>query len=482
MKKTEAGDWILDEKDDAKARAAGGVSRPGPGIGTAPPIVSKRTDYQVAQEVVSLWPRPLAAQAGEFWEFDLARGWQICTTPLLNRLNQERKRKADGCRDIAYTRLLLPEPTDNGRPTHYWERVGGVWDGRWIPFPIHLHQVVYTDQVINLLDQNQDLDISERLVFGPMITRSWTTEDGKDPRCEEFEEMITFALPNPQTRKYFQQIMGLILQPHTHFRGQIILWGVRYAMKTSLATAICCAPAGACGYSVSQEAEIIRDKWATLSLVNKFANISDDSPRVEGDRYLGWFKRYTSGSFVVEPKFHKTSKAVTTAKLISTCNDPQSWVDPSGATAMRLYPFQFTRSVERTGLISQDQKMTAAYWSEPERRAGVLEWLLTGLRSIWVENGGRLSEPDTIKTTRTEICLEGDPILAELKERLVSDPAGWVTTGDLLKVLPPMGRNQRALETTVGQYIRLLFPGVKQTRRQEKSSRARGYAGIRLIE
>lgn len=441
------------------------------------PKTKAPNDYEVARKVIEGWGKPIAGKAGELWEFTKERGWQVVTEAVRRKLNGTRGRNAEGCAAIAYTQLAIPAIEHQERVCHYWEREGGIWDGKWVPFEAKAWQVLYTDYLHDLKSPDNDLDLSRRVIFGPRISLPYTEEV---PDTTEIEAMVERQGWSPEVRAYFQRVIGRILQPHVHFRRIIIFWGTPHSGKSTLATAFGCAPNGLQGFSNASEATLVRDKWATLMLVNRFCNVSDDSAQVFGDRWVSFMKAYTSGLFSVEPKYMKPTTTVATAKLIATCNDPQELVDASGAAEMRVCAFEFTHQIERTGDIEQEQLMTAGHWSTPERRAGVLEWMTEGLRKSWTQ-GGRVNEPEEVKQTRRNINTKADPIMSTLRDALVEDPKGFLPTSDILSLFQnPQNRGGRPLSMSLPQYIGRLFPNAVQTRCTVKGAKIRGYTGLAL--
>lgn len=437
-------------------------------------------DYEVARKVIESWGKPIAGMTGELWEFTVADGWQVVTNAVRKRLNEARGRNAEGCAAIAYTQVAVPQLEHKKEPCHYWERVGGVWEGKWVPFRAEPWHVLYTDYLHDLRDPAGDLNLSNRVIFGPLISMPYAEEA---PDTSEIEAMVDRQNWSPEVRDYFQRIFGQILQPHVHSRRVLILWGVPHSGKSTLATAFGCAPNGLQGFSQSSEATLVRDKWAALTLVNRFCNVSDDSAQVGGDKWVAFMKAYTSGTFTVEPKYMKPTTVSSTAKLVSTCNDPQALVDASGAAEMRVCAFRFTRAIERTDNVEQEQLMTSSYWSSPLRRAGVLEWLTEGLRRMWATGIGVLKEPEEARRTQREMSREADPVLGTLKELLIEDPEGFVPTADIVSRLPTERRDQgRALEMVLSKYMGRVFPSATPERRKVKgtNSSVRGYKGVSL--
>jgi phage/plasmid-associated DNA primase len=349
---------------------------------------------------------------------------------------------------------------------------GNFWNPQWVPITPSHTEVLFSDGIYNLMtDEFKEFD---KIIFGPFLTTKWITEDGDEPVCHEFQELVEAQFPDLAERNHLQEVMSTVLQPHVPLRGQIVLFGVPYSRKTTLATAIACAGAGRSGMSQVQEATLVRDKFATHALLHKMVNVSDDSPRT--NRWVGFVKQYTSGNMTVEPKFHQPVSVTPTAKLISTCNEVQSLLDSSGAATDRLYLFELKHSFEKIHGSSDSVRMTAEYWSEPSRRAGVCAWLVNGLKRLRAR--GRFAPPDSWTAALDKAKAEADEIACQLLDSF--EPGGsddFVAMSDIMDAvkLPKNSGDTRL----VHKYIERLFPKACKGRNRTLPGEPRGYSGLR---
>jgi phage/plasmid-associated DNA primase len=205
---------------------------------------------------------------------------------------------------------------------------------------------------------------------------------------------------------------------------------VPHSGKTTLATAIATAPAGVRGQCSVSEERLITDKWATTMLVNKFASVSNDSEFTP--KWEAFMKQYTSGSFTAEAKFSKPTTVPTTAKLISTCNDMQSIRDVSGAAAMRYRIFQFKNQIAESNSTNQTERMSASYWADPERRKGIVAWMLNGLIDA-IQFG--IVEPFSMKQTKRKALAEACPIIEFAEEGIEAAPGNFLKANDINEAL-----------------------------------------------
>ncbi len=411
---------------------------------------------------------PLAYQGGSFFA-ETSQGWSDVTDELVKKAHtclggNAHREFMPILRDF----LKIPEMSACARSSLYYERIERDGKMEWRPFHLSKEELMLTDGIYNIL--SDDLQpFGSRVIYGPRISMPWLTENDEPARCLEFEEMIERALPDPEIRRHFQEVVSTILQPHVVLRGQIILWGLPGSGKTTLATAIACAPAGATGVSFIQEAELVKSKWSAAGLLNRFANISDDSPVVAG--WPGWAKAYSSGNLRLELKYMQPYRAPATAKLISTCNELQAAEDASGAMVDRMYPFQF---VHRVAGLWDTEKMTVEYWSEPERRAGVVNWLLDGL--IRLRERGKFEVPREWEVQKQiAVCL-ADPVEAWLRDN-IERGEGEIRRDDLVSQIPASIDTGRAFDMRLADYMQRLFRA-ERIRKQVEGERSQFFTGV----
>lgn len=432
---------------------------------------TKDNHYMLGMKLASVWGQQIVPFAGDFWTFNPETGWITCTKKIHAAANKLAGTSAERTIiPILNAQLALP---DNCGSTTFWERTGDFWNPAWKPYKPTQMEVLFSDGIYNLMT-DEFVAYKDRCIFGPFLTTKWVTEDFEEPVCYEFNELVEAQFPDLNERNHLQEVLSTILQPHIPLRGQIVLYGVPYSRKTTLATAVACAPAGRYGMSQVQEATLVRDKFATHALVNKLANVSDDSPRTQ--KWVGFVKQYTSGNMVVEPKFHQPVSVTPTAKLISTCNEIQSLIDSSGAATDRLYLFELKHSFEKIHGSADSVRMTAEYWSETGRRAGVVAWLIAGLRRLRIR--GRFDPPTSWTDNLNRAKVEADEIASQLLDNFVAgDAEDFVSTAELLEAvkLPKNTPESRLM----AKYVARLFPSTTPHRNKKVANEPRGYLRLR---
>ena len=281
--------------------------------------------------------------------------------------------------------------------------------------------------------------------------------------------MTERMFPDPEIRRHFQEVASQIMFPHHIQRGQVVLIGPTMCGKTTLATAIGCAPGGAQGKSDIAEASLAKDQWSRAQLLNKFINVSDDSPRVPG--WPGFAKTYTSGRMVFRTMYRMPITVAATAKLWSTCNEMQDTSDASGAMGPRIIPFRVQGQVERS---AQDtDRMTDIYWSDWLKRMSVICWLLDGADRYW-ERGG-YDEPARWLDQKSVIDGEGDPLEGWLREHIIR-AEGDIEKRALEEKMPaeliPTGKSHK-----LSLYLERMF-GATSSRCEKNGARIRVFHGV----
>lgn len=433
------------------------------------------TDYVLAKRAVNDYGYPLAFNAGKIWKFTVTDGWTPCTQHFKSHCDAIKQTSSTrGVLDVVKSRIAIPSVEDLKDPPLYWERIGGGWDGHWAPFRLTDTQILFTDAIVDL-KTSMSVPMVDRVIYGPRITLPWIVDGGTEemtPEEKQFRDLVEHAIREPELRRHFQEVMSTTLMPQQQLRGQIVLWGVPMAGKTTLATAIACAPAGRVGYHTATEHDLVKYRWDTCSLVNKFCNISDESPASAG--WASWMKSYTSGVMRTEVKHGDIQSIVPTAKLISTCNEIQMLADPSKAVAQRMFAFRFRYPLVQSGAINSTQHMTAAYWSTPARRNAVLNWLYEGLERL-ISRGSWNVPPEAIEEN-AEVMRQGDETLSTLTTLFEADVTSFTPTHVLLAKLEGKMSTQK-----LARYLATCFP-MAIKKKSSTGDRSWGYQGIKVVD
>jgi hypothetical protein len=452
----------------------------GPDEPDSPPPAPKKPpaikEYHAARLLAEAHPRPLAALADRVYELT-PTGWSNISSQIRAQLNATMARHAPGAYRCILDQICLPQPEDAIEPMIYLQRAASStnWTPKWSPARIFSHEILFSDVVYDCITGNTRP--LPGVIWGPRVDLPVCAEEELllSPEYlqaqELFQHTLEFALPDEDNRRHFQEVMSTILQPHYHIRHQITLWGVPHSAKTTLANAVAVAPAGLKGASFVQEQHLVRDKWATIMLQCKFANISNDSARTS--KWTPFFKAYTSGAMVIESKGFAPYTVIPTAKLLSTCNEMQDLADSSGATHQRLLAFRFDHARPRSKSSATNEIMLPSFWAANHRRQAVVSWLLGGAERF--HKRGYFQAPESNERQVKEAMRDADPLIALLSDLLEVDKGAFLPTATILQHLPAHVSPNR-----LNDYLRHLFPLAVKDRVKVDQLRQHGYRNIRL--
>lgn len=359
-------------------------------------------------------------------------------------------------------------------------------NNHWEPITLSPTMVVFSDGVFDFSTFvfKTWAEMGHKL-FGPRIMMKFgdVQKAGKTDKFKEFERTLATVMPNAEARAYFQKMMGRVLQPHVNLKKGIFIQGPSGSRKSTVATAILCAPAGVGGFSIDSPDDLATNRFAQAGLIGKFANLSDD-PDGTAREWVGWFKRYTGMSIMRgEYKKVQSKNYPVTAKLVTCCNRMPHMGDASDAVWGRLCVFNFQRTGELEQAFrdetSDNDKLHAEYWSDSDTRASMLAWLMEGLNKAIVEG---MAPPEIVRDWNREAAGDADPRRKLLEEHYEAGNDGdFVPTSEFRALLEQVGTAPS--DTTIALYLKTLYgarPGRAQVKNENGySEQKRGYHGVK---
>lgn len=341
-----------------------------------------------------------------------------------------------------------------------------------IPEEMHISEILFSNGKYNVITdtfypfETNGVEIdkdSEGVVFGPHITLNYNPEE---PKSSFFEKYVKNVFPDDSYRRFFQRLMGTILAPHLHLRGYFVFFGEAKTGKSSLATALAYAPAGNNGYETKTEYALTYDKFESISLANKFVNISNDS--VPSARWESWLKQYTSGRISVQAKFRDTESIIPTAKIISTCNSLNSTEDISGSYSTRFFPFYFRNKVKDDGASDNTKYLSENFWKQ--HREGIVYWLLDGYREF-LEKGWK-DIPESWEEDKKDLLRDNNPLEEWLENNLEAREESFISCDKIMLSIPPefLKKTPLANRNLVYNTIKNIF-GVTKKRSRSSGDR-----------
>lgn len=374
--------------------------------------------------------------------------------------------------------------------------------GEWVPYHLEQWEVLFSDGKLNLktleFTEHKEIRGEEnkyyfwKPIWGAIIpfeysgvelkkhikAIDWERLDDSNPyhfNLRHIQRNLDTEKTSNQITEKFLEFMAFCLISHFQWKKEIYLIGESNTLKTTIARMFAYSIAGVGGTSEVTQAEIIRDKWGSINLVNKLINISDDSEDVS-KRWTDFMKRYTSGVFTIESKYGKPQAIPATAKFIHCSNIPPTQQDPSLAGKNRHVEFEFNKPLSKTTInqISSSQYLSPSFWvNNIDLRNEIIGNLIYILHQDFQTNSF-LNAPE-FDRQQEEVALELDETEQDILSLLDSDPSEFTSTRELLNLL-----NYRLSARALSSYIKRLFPGVKHRTVRIGSSGVRGYQGLKV--
>ena len=344
---------------------------------------------------------------------------------------------------------------------------GEVHTSHWRPKQIATTAVVFDDGVYDA-ESHKWTKWDGDMVFGPTISLSYSeVRDAlvkPTARYDEFINNLMAAIPNPDTLWYFQKVMSSLLQPHVPQKQGIFFNGPSGARKSTIGTALLCAPGGYAGMSIESIDDLANNRFAQANLIGKFANLSDD-PDGMTPKLTGWFKRFTGSSIQRgEFKFAQSRSYPVTAKLVVCCNQIPRMGDASDAVWSRLQVFNFERkgdaAVKYDTNAADNIKLGVPYWSDRGTRACICQWLLRGLEARLTEG---MVIPSQVRQWNLDAIAESDPLRGALVGLFIrtDDKAAFTPTEDIIAALGAEGIKVNGI--TVASYMDVVYRSKTET-------------------
>lgn len=155
--------------------------------------------------------------------------------------------------------------------------------------------------------------------------------------------------------------------------------------------------------------ENFNDPTSVGELEGKLVNIGDDIDASYLEKSMN-FKTLASGNTImIRPIYQRPYRLKNRATLIFTANDMPTFKDKTGGVSRRLTIIPCDNEVKKAD-FKIDEKL-----STDEAKSYILNLALKGLERIR-ENGGKLSESNTINAVVEDYIIDSDSVLSFLKE------------------------------------------------------------------
>ena len=167
-------------------------------------------------------------------------------------------------------------------------------------------------------------------------------------------------------------------------------------------------------YSVIPLQEAANNRTARVALVNKMANITEETPR-GAFMDSSFFKDIVSGGEIQAHKmYHGPFKFKNTAKIIMACNELPELNDITNGMRRRLLVIPFERT------FSRDEQDPLLHVKLEAESSGIFNWALKGLQRLQ-RNHYQFSDGQIVSEFFSKTIVEDNPIIDWIYDRLNVD-------------------------------------------------------------
>lgn len=252
----------------------------------------------------------------------------------------------------------------------------------------------------------------------PMASKEFTpyfldVEYNPDAYDETVDKFLDFLCSDKKDlRLIVEELLGHILMtagfPHKVF----FLVGASGANGKSTFLEMLNAFVGDLGINLALEQ--FNDQTSVMELEGKLVNVGDDIDAGYMEKSMN-FKTLASGNTImVRPIYSKPYKLKNKATLIFTANEMPTFKDKSGGIARRVVVIPCENTVKKAD-PKIDEKL-----STDNAKSYLLNVALNAMQRI-NENGGRLSQSDTVDEVTKEYFVESDTILGFIAQEGISE-------------------------------------------------------------
>lgn len=399
----------------------------------------------------------------------------------------------------AFCLYFAVDPNNDGAYTYYQRKKTDKGWKYWDPIEDAPNRVYFGKGHYDLVTKEFTPFPEDTIPFGPMVETMPRAEVLEACRADDFTKapakaagilgMVDYALADSngktdrETAAYFRGICAQVLRPHSGWTQFVSVRGESGARKTTILRALLSAPLGSRGVSEISEALLAERIFMRPGLVNRIANLSNDS--AQSEKFSTFIKEVTSGVLIVEKKFRDAAKVKLSAKLFSTMNTPQDLSDDSLGIENRLITFEFRgRPPEDNNRgATGTQWMDPAFYSE-EDREWLVAWMLTGLERQWAKGYEELPVPPArVLAWKERMLNEAMPLRAFAAETLEFGPKLEVEKDkvyDAAVEAGVMAPGHRGDQTRIGEFLAARY-GVRNAQRMHDGKRFRVFTGCRLL-
>jgi putative DNA primase/helicase len=288
--------------------------------------------------------------------------------------------------------------------------------------------------------------------------------------CPEWLKFLEQVIPNSVQRLQVQELIGHCLVRKVLTETVLVLLGTG-ANGKSICLDVVKTLLGESNVSSHSIQKLCFDKFTTIEIRNKLANICADLPQKELIG-TGIFKALVSGDMVQGYTKHvqKTVPFMPTCKYLFSANNtpPVATEEDCYAWYRRFVFADFTRTFTKKDSVPRQELL--AKMTTPEELSGILNWALEGLARL--KQNGEISERPTVEAIRLEYIRRSDSALAyfEHSVTITDDPSDYVLTDVWFRDYVTYCHYHHLRAKTQGEFTKSVkqhLPGAEKTRMRD---------------
>jgi len=324
-----------------------------------------------------------------------------------------------------------------------------------------------------------NIETDELLPFSPnyFILNAHPVEYNPKAKCPRWMQFLQEVLKTDEDRMLLQEWFGFCLYRVYFLKRVIIFVGDRDAGKTT-ALYVLQNLLGEKNFSAISLQALESDKFKTVKLYGKCANIGDDLPKITS-KDLSKIKKASGRSILEgEYKFKTSFEFISYAKLTFSANAPPELPTDDPAIWSRFIMLDFPNRFPE-----HDPKTDKFLGKKLQNELpGILNWALEGLKRLLKNQ--RFSKEMTAESTSETYTLRSNPEVAFFEEHVTTEFDAEILKSKLFEKYKEFCKENDIYTVcgikTFGKRLRehFGFGNVKH----KKTNKGRVWTGIKLVE
>lgn len=328
--------------------------------------------------------------------------------------------------------------------------------------------------VINLKNGTLDLNTFELYAHKPedLLTKVCNAEYKPEAKCDRWLSFIDEVMQGDKEKgKYLQKAVGSMLTGEATDAKMFILYGA--TTRNGKGTFISTISHVMGGYAVSVNPETLAQKKnadgskASPDIARlagcRFASASEPKKNMQFDEVL--IKQLTGGDKITARELYQDPfEFIPQFTLFMDCNYTPDIRDDTLFTSERIKVITFDRHFEE----SEQDKNLKKELQKPENAAGILNWMLEGLK-LYRDEG--LVAPECVRTATEAYRAENDKVQQFITENMIKEKDGKTTLKDLYERYRPFCENEGVYPESNQHFKRALMQKGIRFKQKENGTR-----------